>query len=211
MAASTSAAYATYRHNVVLNEVVKTLGRRGFHQGSIFMMLSPMHPVAMTVRDSSVGRFELVSSEATTGLIDWLSQFGAVVIPTFGFFTRSREFFHALAVEHDSGAKCGTRGTLARLGFSQEDAERFERRVRAFGVLVYISCPESEAPHALELLRTSGAEEAGLLPGRDGDVSGCLMVCPGVLDRVPAEVRNPQSPQRESRGFLLSPVVPVIQ
>ena len=165
MAASTSAAYATYPDNVVLNEVVKTLGRRGFNKGSIFMLLSPTHPVAMTVRDSSVGRFEPGSSEATTGLIDWLSRFGAVVIPTFGFFTRSREFFYALAVEQDSVAKSGTRGTLARLGFLQADAERFERRVRAFGVLVYVSCPESEAPHALELLRTSGAEEAGLLQG----------------------------------------------
>jgi hypothetical protein len=128
------------------------------------MMLSPKHPISTIVRDSSAYGFERETNAVTAGLIGWLSEFGAVLIPTFGFFIRSRQFFQALVVERDSLAMCGHQGTLAGLGFADEDAERYENQLRDVGVMLYVACSEAALTRwALELLRATGAQEIGLL------------------------------------------------
>lgn len=164
MAANAFAAYAIYPQNVALNEVLRTLRQKGIDKESICMMLSPTHPIATTVRESSGNSFEQVTNARTAGLIGWLSELGAVVIPSFGFFIRSRQFFHSLVLERDSMTRCGERGTLAALGFREEEAEHLEDQVRKVGGLLYVSCPETAQTRlALELLRATGAEQAGLV------------------------------------------------
>jgi hypothetical protein len=159
-----SAAYALYPQNVALHEILRTLGQAGFDKERICMMLSPKHPITTIVRDTNTYGFERDTSAVTAGLIGWLAEFGAVLIPTFGFFIRSREFFHALVVEQDSLAGCDRRGTLAGLGFAEHDAQRYESQLRDVGVMLYVACSESARTHwALELLRASGAQEAGML------------------------------------------------
>jgi hypothetical protein len=50
------------------------------------------------------------------------------------------------------------------LGFSEEDAERFEDQLGNLGALVYISCAESaKTLWAREVLRHTGAREAATL------------------------------------------------
>ena len=93
-----SAAYALYPHNVALAEVLKALGQSGFDKESICMMLAPKHPISTIVREANNLTFEPESSAVTAGLIGWLSQFGAGLIPPVGFFFRSREYFHSLLV-----------------------------------------------------------------------------------------------------------------
>jgi hypothetical protein len=163
MALNASAVYATYPDGVALDEVLQTLERGGLDKESICMVLSPTHPIAAIVRESSTRSFEREENAVTTGWIGWLSELGAVVIPTFGFFIRSREFFHPLVVQRDSFAPCSGNGTLAALGFSPEDAERFEGQVDEGSAFLYVSCPETETQWALELLRAAGADESGLL------------------------------------------------
>jgi hypothetical protein len=159
-----SAAYGLYPDRVALNDVLRALGEAGFDKKSICMMLSPRHPIATIVRDSSSQPFERENNVITAGLIGWLSEFGAVVIPKFGFFVRSREFYSAVMAERSAGLSTGPNGTLAALGFSDEDAKRFDTQLREDGVLLYVSCPEvAERKGALELLRATGANEAGLL------------------------------------------------
>jgi hypothetical protein len=156
-AMQSNAAYGVYPPDVELHQVVQTLNQAGFDKESICMMVSPMHPIAATVRDA--GLFNSDDSEAVSEeLIGWLSEFGAVVIPTVGFFIRAREFFHAFVVMGDSPALCGRGGPLVGLGFSASDAERLEEQVRAMGALVYVTCAESaKAAWAVELLRRTGA------------------------------------------------------
>lgn len=164
MAVNAYAAYAIYSDGVTPNAILRTLEQAGFDKENICMMLSPTHPIAMIVRESGRQPFEGETNVVLAGLIGWLSEFGAVVIPNFGFFIRSQEFFHALVVERESIRECGRRGTLVCLGFPQRDAERFEGQVREAGMLLYVSCPEvARTEWALELLRSTGAEEAGLL------------------------------------------------
>jgi hypothetical protein len=162
MAASASAAYAIYSDPIAPNEVLQTLIGGGFDKEDICMVLSAKHPIATIVRESSTQSFEREANVVTAGLIGWLSEFGAVVIPTFGFFIRSREFFHTLIVGRD--APCGSDGTLTALGLPAEDSGRFEDEMREGGVFLYVSCNETaQTQWALELLRAAGAEEAGLL------------------------------------------------
>jgi hypothetical protein len=164
MASNASAVYALYPDNVALREVLQTLGRSGFDKESICMLFSPSHPIATSVRESVSQSFDREASSMTTSLLGWLSEFGAVVIPQFGFFIRSREFFRAFVTERDGSERSPDNSALVSLGFARKDAERFETHVRKDGVLLYMTCPETARTQpALELLRTAGAEEAGML------------------------------------------------
>jgi hypothetical protein len=164
MATNALAAYGIYPDRIALRDVMTTLNHGGFSNENICMMLSPVHPIASVVRDASVLPAERDSRAGTAGLIGWLAKFGAVVIPTVGFFIRSREFFGAIIGEKAPTSRCGSAGTLMGLGFSERAADHVEARLRDVGVLVYVSCPESaQTEWALELLRDAGAEESGLL------------------------------------------------
>jgi hypothetical protein len=159
-----AAAYGVYSQNVALTEIVANLNQAGFENEDICMMLSPGHPIASIVRDASLFNTESEANAVTAGLIGWLSGFGAVLIPTVGFFIRSQAFFHALMVVREAPALCGNARTLVGLGFSEDDAERFEDQIGQLGVLVYVSCSESaKTLWAREVLRHTGAHEASTL------------------------------------------------
>jgi len=164
MAVNTPAAYGIYSHDVAVADIVHTLNQAGFDNEDICMMLSPTHPIASIIRQASLFSGERDDSTATAGMIGWLSAFGAVLIPTVGFFIRSQAFLHALMSSRGTPALCGNANTLVGLGFSEDDAERFEDQLRRLGVLVYVSCPESEKTvWAHEVLKHTGALESATL------------------------------------------------
>jgi hypothetical protein len=164
MLVNTNAAYGLYSQEVVLNDVVHTLNEAGFGNEDICMMLSPSHPIATQIKDASLFNSACESNAVTASLIGWLSEFGAVMIPTVGFFIRSQAFFHALMVSRETPALCGNSRTLAGLGFSDEEADRFEHQLRQNGVMVYVSCSENtRTTCAREVLRHAGAHEAATL------------------------------------------------
>lgn len=162
MTANAQAAYGIYPRNVSLPDIVYTLNRAGFENEDICMVVSPAHPVATVVRDVNILSAEREASAISAGMIGWFSEFGAVVIPTVGFFIRSQAFFHALVVEQNSNALCGGGSrTLVGLGFSKDDAEKLGRQLSEVGLLVYVSCQEStRTDSAVELLLRTGAGEA---------------------------------------------------
>jgi hypothetical protein len=164
MPLNTAAAYGIYSDDVAIADIVHTLNQAGFENEDICMMLSPTHPIASVVREASVFNNEKDDSAATAGMIGWLSAFGAVLIPTVGFFIRSQAFLHALMASRGTPALCGNANTLVGLGFSENDAERFEDQVRRIGVLVYVSCSENEKLlWAQEVLKHTGAVESATL------------------------------------------------
>src|SRR6202161_3463283 len=112
MAISTAAAYGIYPHDVVLSDIVHNLNQAGFENEDICMMLSPSHPIASMVRDPSLFATDRSDSDASAGMIGWLSGFGAVLIPGIGFFIRSRVFLQALMVAREAPALCGNARTL---------------------------------------------------------------------------------------------------
>jgi len=164
MAVTTAAAYGIYSQDVVLTDIVRNLNQAGFENEDICMMLAPTHPIASVVRDASLFSSDRENSAASAGMIGWLSAFGAVLIPTVGFFIRSRVFLHALMVARDAPALCGNARTLVSLGFSEDEATRFENQLARLGVLVYVSCDENaKTLWAREVLRHTGASETNTL------------------------------------------------
>jgi hypothetical protein len=158
------AAYGLYPDEVQPAPVVRTLNDAGFSNEEICLMLAPTHPIADIVREANILNLERQASAVTAGLISWLSEFGAVVIPSVGFFIRSQAFLHALVAARDSPALCGSSRTLACLGFPDGDAERFESQLQLEGFLVYVAAMEpAKVNWALELLRRTGARESATL------------------------------------------------
>ncbi len=163
MATNRPGAYGIYPQSVALQQVMQTFSLSGFARQDICMMVSPKHPIAKILRDANILNAEREQSTITAGLMEWLFEFGAVMIPTIGFFIRSQAFLHAL-VTGDSSASCGKSRALVGLGFSERDAERFENEVRDVGVLVFVACSEKcQAALAVEVLRRTGAMESALL------------------------------------------------
>ncbi|MFZ1009070.1 MAG: hypothetical protein WAN65_19670 [Candidatus Sulfotelmatobacter sp.] len=158
-----SGAYGMYAHDAQLEQVMLTLNQSGFDKQDICMMVSPSHPLAKIVRQGQVLSAEREGGVAA-GVMRWLFEFGAVMIPTVGFFIRSQAFLRALVTGKDSASLCGKSRPLVGLGFSEYDADRFESQLRDVGVLVYVACPEkANATWALEVLRKTGAHEPALL------------------------------------------------
>jgi hypothetical protein len=164
MSLNSAAAYGIYSEDVALTDIIRTLNEAGFDNEDICMMLSPSHPIASVVRDASLFSSERNDDETTAGMIGWLSAFGAVLIPTVGFFIRSQAFLHALMAAREAPALCGNARTLVGLGFSEFDAKKYENQLRRLGVLVYVSCGErSKTVWAQEVLRHTGARETSTL------------------------------------------------
>jgi hypothetical protein len=192
----TGAAYGVYPRNVVLPDVVCALNRAGVKNEDICMVLSPVHPVATIVRDARIVNAEQQESVVSASLIGWLSEFGAVVIPTVGFFIRSQEFFHALVIEQEFGALCGQSRTLASLGFCEDEARKLGHQLDDSGVLIYVSCQQAAtAEWVTELLRSAGASEAATLKRNQAE-------------KVPYSLRGPKEQDRIPRATPISYTLP---
>ncbi len=164
MNANGTAAYGMYSRSVALPDVVCALKQAGFEKEDICMVLSPGHPDAAAVRDTN--NFDIRSEESAISarMIRWFSSFGAVIIPTVGFFARSQAFLQALVSEQNCASLSRGSRTLLGLGFSQDEAKRLGNLLSDVGALVYVSCQESaKANGAIELLRNAGAREAASL------------------------------------------------
>jgi hypothetical protein len=163
MALSKPAAYGLYSQDVALREIVGTLNQAGFGNEDICVMLSPRHPVSIIVRDARILGPQRKTA-LSAGMIGWLSKFGAVLIPTVGFFARSQAFFHAMMAGMDSPALCASSRTLVALGFAESEAGRFEDQLHRRGALIYVSCAEGAVTNwATQLLQRTGASEIGTL------------------------------------------------
>jgi hypothetical protein len=161
MLANESAAYGMYSRHIALPEIVSALNQDGFENEDICMVLSAAHPAASIVRDARMQSANLQDGAAGANMIGWFSKFGAVVIPTVGFFIRSQAFFDALLIEDQGSALCGGSKTLAGLGFSNDEASRLGRQLGDVGALIYVACPgHGRADSAIESLMRSGAKEA---------------------------------------------------
>jgi hypothetical protein len=162
---SMAAAYGIYPDHIALPELACSLSRGGFDKNNICMVVPPAHPVAKIFHDAKVLNLERESSAISARIIEWISQLGAVVIPSVGLFIRSQAFFRALIPEHDLRSFCGKSRTLSGLGFSEDDAERLDLQMaEGAGVLVYVACGQgSKTDAAVELLRSTGAQEIAIL------------------------------------------------
>jgi hypothetical protein len=128
-------------------------------------MLARTHPISTMVREAGIrGAANQRASAAAVELIAWLSEFGAVVIRTFGFFIHSQMFLQALLATREAPAFCGNSDSLMGLGFSEKDAVRLEDQLCEGGALVYVTCSQgAQAEWTREMLQRMGSKEAAAL------------------------------------------------
>lgn len=163
MSMNIAAAYGMYTRTVALPDVVGALNSAGFAKEDICMVLSPAHPDAAAMRDASLLDTDLESTSSAR-TIGWFSRFGAVVIPTVGFFVRSQAFLQALFADQNAPTLSRGSRTLLGLGFSEDDAKRLDHQLCDVGAMVYVSCGEgTRADGAIQLMRSTGAREAASL------------------------------------------------
>ena len=156
-----TAAYGMYSRHVALPEVVCALNQAGFTNQDICMVLSPAHPDAAPLHDSSAFGMPEADGTLSARMIDWFSKFGAVVIPTVGLFVRSHAYLQALLKDENVPSLSQGCRTLIGLGFSQDDAKRLGNRLCDVGALIYVTCKEGDkAKRLIELLQRTGAQEA---------------------------------------------------
>jgi Heat induced stress protein YflT len=161
---STTAAYGVYSEEVPVNEIVHALNDAGCSKESICLMLARTHPISTIVRQAGIRSGDREASAVAAEVIEWLSDFGVVVIRTFGFFIRSQMFLNALVTTREAPALCGSSETLKGLGFSEQEAERLDDQLSQSRVLVYVLCSETaQASWAREMLQRAGAEETAEL------------------------------------------------
>jgi len=163
-AENASAAYGIYANFIEAAGVVRAFNDAGIVNEHICLMLAPSHPIATVVRDANLLNEDRTASAITAGLIGWLSNFGAVVIPSVGFFIRSQAFVRALLLTRDAPALCGGSRTLVGFGFADLEAARLEAELQQGGFMVYIATVDkARLAWALELFRITGAEESAAL------------------------------------------------
>lgn len=162
---TTNAAYAVYPDNVPVAEIVRRLNNAGFRNEDICLMLARTHPISTMVREAGIrGAANQKASATAEELIAWLSEFGAVVIRTFGFFIRSQMFMQALLTTREAPVFCGNSDSLMGLGFSEKDAGRLESQLCPGGALVYVTCSQgAQAEWVREMLQRMGSNEAASL------------------------------------------------
>jgi len=164
MSEGLSAAYGVFPEDVPVTDMVHALNDGGFNKEHICLMLARTHPISTVVRQAGMRNADREASAVAAELIEWLSEFGAVVIRSFGFFIRSQMFLRALVTAREAPALCGSSETLIGLGFSEEEAERLEDQLCQARVLVYVACSESaKAMWARKLFLRIGALETAEL------------------------------------------------
>jgi len=158
---STTAAYAIYPMGVEIDQIIDALNSEGCRDEDLCLLLTPTHRLAQAVGDARVAPNVLNSDPPTSGLLQWLSRFGAVIIPGLAFFVSSRVFLRAVLAPCPANHNSAYADSLIGLGLPPQDADRYGHRLGLDSIMVFVCCSGAARAHWIrEILRTTGAEEA---------------------------------------------------
>lgn len=167
MVLSTTAAYGVYAMETRIARVIKALNHIGVPEEDVCIVLPPSHPVAQAVRDANIPPSALhrnPSDDEAPGLLQWLSRFGAVIIPGVAFFVGSRVYLRAVLATSPAPSSSLYSDRLMGLGLPQHTAEHCSERLTRDGIMIFVCCEgASQARCVNETLRRTGAEEASCL------------------------------------------------
>jgi hypothetical protein len=161
---STTAAYAIYPMAVEIDQIIDALNGAGCRDEDLCLLLTPTHRLAQAVKDARAAAKVLNSDPTMSGLLQWLSRFGAVIIPGVAFFVSSRVFLRAVLAPCPATHNSAYADSLIGLGLPPQEADRYGHRLRLDAIVLFVCCSGAARAHWIrELLRTTGAEEAACL------------------------------------------------
>jgi hypothetical protein len=100
------------------------------------------------------------SGAAVGGALGWLLGMGALVIPGIGPVIAAGPILAVLAGVGIGGALGGFAGALIGVGIPEDEAKKYEGKVKKGGILIAAHCESSdEIKRAEEILKRTGAED----------------------------------------------------
>lgn len=94
------------------------------------------------------------------GTLGWLVGIGALAIPGLGLFVAAGPIMAALAGVGVGGAVGGIAGALIGMGISEQEAKRYEVRVKEGGILLSVHSDNADwTKRAKEILERTGAQD----------------------------------------------------
>jgi hypothetical protein len=138
--------FGLYESHLHVDKAVAELQLEGFGTGDI-SVLFPEKPVP---------------AETSGKALALLAGIGALAIPGFGPFIVAGPIVGALAGA--GGNHAGVAGALWELGLSENEAMRYDQRIRMGGILLSVNCQDLPASRrARAILESSGATEVALV------------------------------------------------
>jgi hypothetical protein len=152
------AAAGLFFSGVGLESLLDDLNHSGSRSEDVCVLLPQNHSVSQSLHTLRSGACSLDSAPEIASVIEWLSQFGAVIIPGVGMFVSGREFAGTLFGCGNGERACDN--ALQELGLATRCVRHCEDWLRGGGIVVYVSCAQdTELGLIASVLEEAGAEE----------------------------------------------------
>jgi hypothetical protein len=165
MAGKNTAAFGIYRDVTSVDNAVDSLRAANFRNTDI----SVLFPENEGTKDFAIKKDtkapEGTTTGATTGAVlggglGWLAGIGALAIPGLGPLIAAGPIVAALAGAGAGGVLGGIAGALIGMGIPEYEAQRYEGRIKAGGILLSVHCDDSNwTKKAKQILEQTGAED----------------------------------------------------
>ena len=170
MTEKNTAVFGIYHTRNQAELIVDRLLASGFSHADISVLLQDSASSEDFAHDKNTKAPEGTTTGVATGgaiggTLGLLAGIGALVIPGLGALVAAGPIMAALAGLGVGGAVGGLIGALIGMGIPEDEAQRYEGRIKAGGVLLSVHCATSaEIARARDLLKRNGAEDV-LLAG----------------------------------------------
>ncbi len=182
-----SAILGIYPDYSSVENAVDLLKEAGFGNANISVLFPEKAGGKKFAHDKGTHASEGAVAGAGTGVVvggtlGWLVGIGALAIPGLGILIAAGPLMAALAGVGVGGTVGGIVGGLIGLGISRHDAERYEVRVKAGGMLLSVHAENAEGTQqAREIMTRTGAQDISAT----GEASASYVRSEPVAARVP--------------------------
>jgi len=160
-----TAVFGIYKTSNQAETAVDHLLSKGFTNDDISVLLPDANSSRDFAHEKNTKAPEGTATGVTTGgaiggTLGLLAGIGALAIPGFGPFIAAGPIMAGLAGLGVGGAVGGMIGALGGMGIPEDEAKRYEGRIKEGGVLLSAHCDTSEeVTRAKEILTQTGAED----------------------------------------------------
>lgn len=164
------AVFATAKNEAQANHMVAGLKAAGFSNSDISVLMPDPSGRRDLKLEPHTKAGEGTAAGAATGVVlggalGWLAGIGALVIPGLGAFIAAGPIMAALSGAVVGAGVGGLTGMLVGMGIPEDEAKRYEERVRAGDILVSVHTEDpAQRSLAKDVLARAGADDVSMSP-----------------------------------------------
>src|SRR5262245_58529893 len=165
MAGKNTAAFGIYPNRVALEEGLVALRDANFRHEDISILYPDNEGTKDFGHEKAPKAPEGASAGAGTGaviggVLGWLAGIGAIAVPGIGPFIAARPIRPALARGGAGGVVGGNAVSLIGVCITEDEAKRYEGRIKQGGILISVHCDDSNWTHKAKIImQETGAED----------------------------------------------------